>query len=324
MRPCVSIVIPSWNRKDLVEACLASLDEQTFRAFEVVVVDDGSTDGTDAYVRESHPDARLVVLPRNQGFCAATNAGIGAASCELVLLLNNDMTLKPDFLERLVDAADKSDAAMFAPLVLFRDEPEIIYSAGDEQQENGRPQSIGFKRRLDGFRYPSEIFGVSAGAGLYRREVFEGVGRLDPWFKAYFEDSDLSFRARLAGFRAHFVCDAVAYHIGSASLEGRTLWRTRQCCRNHVILTLKNMPMALLFRHARSIAAERLHQNRRVWTAARCEMGAWNAMWYLLGTWGATVAALPHALIARLGIQRRCAVTADELDDMLTREGRYP
>ena len=320
MKPRVSIIIPTWNRKDLALTCLDSVQGQTFRSWEAIVVDDGSADGTAEAVAREHPDAQVVRLEKNSGFCAAANAGIARAGAELMLLLNNDMTLEPGFLNRLITAADKSDAALFAPLVLFRDEPEFVYSAGDRLLANGRPESVGFRCRRVQFQFPPEIFGVSAGAGLYRREVFDAVGALDERFIAYFEDSDLSFRARLAGYRAEFVEDAVAYHIGSASIANRQWWRARQCYRNHALLVVKNMPAALLLRHARAILTERVHQLRQVVSSARCEFGLIKALGVAFGAWLSMLAALPHALRERRRIQRMVRVDANDLEQLMRTE----
>jgi len=242
--PKVSVVIPSWNGKGLLSDCLVSLDAQSFRDFEIIVVDDGSTDGTAESVRRRYPSVRMIVFPANRGFCHAVNAGIEAAQGDLILLLNNDMTLDARFLEHLVYAADASSSALFAPLILWRDEPSVIYAAGDLQRSNGRPESFGFRCPLDTFPLPDRIFGVTAGAGLYRREVFERIGLFDPVFNIYFSDSDISFRARLSGFSAELVNAAIAYHVGSASLAGRTLPRTRLCYINHALLLAKNMPVS--------------------------------------------------------------------------------
>ena len=320
MKPRITIVIPTWNRKDLLADCLASIRAQTFDAYHVIVVDDGSTDKTADYVAAEFPEVQLIHLPANKGFCVAANAGIREADTEFVLLLNNDMTLDLGFLDALVAASEASDAALFAPLVLWRDQPEVVYSAGDRQRVNGRPESIGFRQLLAEFEPPPEIFGISAGAGLYRREVFEQLGLLDEQFGAYFEDSDLSFRARLAGYRAEFVREAVAYHVGSASLEGRTWWRARQCCRNHALLVIKNMPARLLLRHAPEILCERLHQIRSFVSAARGEFGLAKALIMLLQLWGSLFTALPHALKERAKIQRRRTLDIEALDAILTHE----
>lgn len=315
------VIIPTWDRKELVAECLDSLRGQTWRDFDILVVDDGSSDGTAAAIGRDYPEARVVRLLFNRGFCRAVNVGLRETGHELVVLLNNDMTLDPQFLERLIEAADRTDAALFAPLVLWRDSPDIIYSAGDRMCTNGRPESIGFRRPLEGFDFTREPFGVSAGAALYRRAVFERVGLFDESFVAYFEDADLSFRARLAGFRAEFVREAVAYHRGSASIEGRTWWRARQCMRNHALLTLKNMPLPLLARHTPAILAERFHQARRVVSSARAEAGLAWALWVLAGTWLSTAARVPAALSERWRIRQRTRVLANAaLEALLSRK----
>jgi len=324
MKPRLSIVVPTWNRKDLALACLASLDAQCFQSAEVLLVDDASTDGTAEAVGGRFPAARIVRMAKNGGFARAVNAGIREAGGDLILLLNNDMTLAPEFLARLVDTADTSDAAFFAPLVLFQDEVNLVYSAGDAQSVSGRPESIGFRQRLDTFEHPGTIFGVSAGAALYRREVFDRAGLFDEWFGAYFEDADLSFRARLVGFRAQFVPGAVAYHIGSASIAGRTWWRTRQCCRNHLLLVLRNMPAPLLWRHRGAILRERGHQWRRLLSAARCEFGLLRSLGLAAGTGLSIVSALPHALSGRIGIQSGRVISTEELEALLTSPERSP
>ena len=321
MNPRLSIVIPTWNQKDLLTACLRSLYVQTFRDFETVVVDDGSTDDTAKAIERDYPEARLVRLPENRGFCVAANAGIREASGEFILLLNNDMTLDADCLARLVAAADASDAALLAPLVLWRDDPSHIYGAGDRQCVNGRPESIGFRCALDGFVFPEAIFGVSAGAGLYRRAVFDRIGLLDERFIAYFEDSDLNFRARLAGFGAALVPEARAYHVGAASIEGRTWWRTRQCCRNHALLVIKNMPRALFLKYLPAIVAERWHHVRRVFSACRAEFGSVRAVAEVVSVCYSLARALPHVLGERSRIQRSRVISIHELEMLLTKNG---
>lgn len=319
MRHSVSIVIPTWNHRELLVACLASVRAQTFRDYEVIVVDDGSTDDTRHWLAENAPDVTVVALGANRGFAFAVNAGIRVASSPLIFLLNNDMILAPDCLKQLVDAAQRCDesAAMFAPYVLFREKPDTVFCAGDAMLQNGRPVSLGYGVFRKDFTLSSEAFGVSAGAALYRTRLFEEIGLFDEVFGAYFEDADLSFRARLAGFRAVIVPEALSYHTGSASLEGRHVWRAQQCCRNHCLLVLKNMPNALLFRHGMAIGREHLHQVKRVFTVARSSRGFLFALKKVAETMWKILIVLPHACRERIRIQRCRRIDSQWLTRML-------
>jgi GT2 family glycosyltransferase len=318
VRSDISIVIPSWNGKQLLADCLRSIESQTLGRVDTLVVDDASTDGTADMVGDLFPWVRVLRLERNSGFCVAVNAGIARVASEYVFLLNNDITLYPDCIGRLMAAAEQSGAGLLAPLILWRDQPDVIYSAGDMQRANGRPESIGFMSSCASFAYPDAVFGVSAAAGLYRREVFDRVGLFDCRFGTYFSDSDLSFRARLAGFTALFVREAVAWHVGSASLGSSTLKRTRECCVNHTLLVIKNMPAPLLAHYAPLIMRERLHQIRRLFSAARTERGAVCAAGQVAAAGARILRLMPHALRERRRIQRTRNVSAGEIKALLS------
>lgn len=315
----IDIIIPTWNGQDVLMPCLASLAGQTCRDFDVTVVDDGSTDGTVDAVHQGYPGVRVIALERNQGFCAAVNTGITATSNELIFLLNNDMTLMPDCLAQLVATLEHDRADMVAPIVLFQDEPDVVYSAGDCQRMNGRSECWGHKAVRKEFVPPDTVFGVSAGAALYRRAIFDRVGVLDEKYGAYFEDADLSFRARLAGFNAALATDAIAYHAGSASIRDRMWWRTQQCCRNHALLVIKNMPAALIMRNAPQIAWERINQMRRFVSGARTEFGIVRAWWMLLRTEMEIGRLLPQLIRERWAIQRSRQVSNADLEALLVR-----
>lgn len=314
----MTVVIPTYSRTDLLEECLESLSKQTFKDFDVIVVDDGSERGVPEAVLRSVPKTIVIRRERNGGFARAINTGIRTANSPLILVLNDDMTLAPGCLERLRLKLIESGAAIAGPLVLFREELNIVYSFGDRIRKSGRPESIGFRCVLTRLEYDEKPFGVSAGAALIRREVFDSIGLFDERFGAYFEDADLCFRARAGEFGVAVVREAVAYHVGGASIEGRGWWRARQCCRNHLLLVVKNYPMPLLMRYARKIAREHAHQCGRVVSSARTEFGLLGALTMLLSTWASILAAIPHALIARRAIQRARTLSIDAIESVLT------
>jgi len=315
----LTIVIPTYNQSALLKECLESLAAQTYQDFDVVVVDDASAEDIPKTVSAVSPNARVIRMEKNSGFACAVNAGLQSSTAPRLMLLNNDMTLEPDCLEKLIATMDASSADMLTPLVLFRDEPETIYSAGDLLRTSGRPESIGFRRPRTGFKHPPKVFGVTGGAALYAREVFDQIGYFDERFVAYFEDSDLSFRARLAGFTAACVPETVAYHVGGASLDGRTAWRTRQCARNHMLLIMKNMPIRLIIRLAPSIIKEHFHQLGRVISTVRAESGLLKGLVELVRVRWELFCLIPHMLRERKRIQRARKIMNQELRSMLTK-----
>ncbi|MEX2015760.1 MAG: glycosyltransferase family 2 protein [Candidatus Hydrogenedentales bacterium] len=295
----LTIVVPTYIRADLLAECLASLEAQTYTGFEVVVVDDGSPAGADIERLADRFSTRLVRLPLNRGFAFAANAGLAEADSPLVMLLNDDMTLAPDCLERLIAGLEADDAVCAAPLILWRDSPDIVYSAGDGQRVDGRPVPLGFRCPRAAFTPEIEVFGASAGAALYRRSALEAVGGFDTRFGSYYEDSDLNFRFQLAGFRAICVAGAIAYHVGSASIAGQNWRRARQCYRNHARLYLKNMPVKLLVRHVAPFLRERRVQARAYRAAARTHFGLVRA-WRMYLQDAAVVAwSIPKLLVGR-------------------------
>lgn len=312
MKPQVSVVIPTYNRADLVLECLASLGQQEV-PMEITVVDDGSTDGTATMVAAAHPDVRIISMPLNGGFAAAANAGIRAATCDPILLLNNDVTLAPGCLAIML----QSPAAMVAPLLLWRDAPEESYSCGDRLRVDGRPEAIAFRQPLAAGLPQEKPFGVSAACGLFRRSVFDAVGLLEESFVAYFEDADLCFRARLAGHDAEVCPAACAFHIGSASIAGNTWWRSAQCYRNHALLLARNMPWPLLWKHRRAILSERRHQRRMMFRAARAKGGMAFALEISLRYMLWLGLSLPHALVQRRAIQARRTLSTEQLEALL-------
>jgi GT2 family glycosyltransferase len=219
-----SVVIPNWNGSAWLGSCLQSLAGQSVSPREVIVVDNGSTDGSLAYLRDEHPEVRVLALGHNTGFAHAANVGMRAAGADLVALVNTDVMLESDWLARTTRALRAHpDAASVACKMLELADRRRVYDAGDVLRRDGACEQRG-RFELDDGRWDAsgEVFGACAGAALYRRDVVLEVGGFDERFFAYLEDVDLSLRLRLAGWSCRYE-PAVALHAGegsSSSLPG--------------------------------------------------------------------------------------------------------
>jgi GT2 family glycosyltransferase len=213
----VAVVIPNWNGRRWLPDCLASVAAQTVPTAETIVVDNGSTDGSLEHLRESR-GVRVLELGRNTGFAFAANRGVEAAESDLVALVNTDVVLAPDWIERMVAAleADPGAASVACKMVDLRD-PDLLYDAGDVLRRDGACEQRGRFERDDGsFDEPGDVFGACAGAALYRRSVVLDAGGFDERYFTYLEDVDLALRLRLAGWRCRYE-PVVAHHAGEGS-----------------------------------------------------------------------------------------------------------
>lgn len=236
-----TIVIPNYNGAAYLENCLASLREEPAR---VILVDNGSTDGSRELVREKFPEVQLMALDKNYGFCKAVNRGMEASKTTYVILLNNDTAAEPGFVRALEASLDDDKQAFSgaAQMVNMR-RPELIDDAGDYYCALGWAFAAGRDKPKEDYDTPREIFSACGGACIYRRRVLEQIGMLDENHFAYLEDVDLGYRARIYGYRNLYVPKAVVHHAGSASSGSRyNAFKARQTARNSVYLVYKNMP----------------------------------------------------------------------------------
>ncbi len=170
-----SVVIPNWNGLDLLKICLPSLKKQSFANFEVIIVDNGSTDGSKEYILKNFPDFKLISLEKNYGFSPAVNIGMKAADSNYVVLINNDTKVDKDCLKYLVAAADKNnEVAMVAAKMLQLDNPDLIDSAGDYIDTVGHANNIGRgEKDGDKFNKPGYTFLVCGGGCLLKKKILE-------------------------------------------------------------------------------------------------------------------------------------------------------
>jgi hypothetical protein len=244
--PRASVIIPTWNGCTLLRAVLGSLREQTYRDFETVVVDNGSTDGTAAMLRADFPDTVVVSFPANRGFAVAVNAGVRAARGRYVALLNNDAEAEPGWLGALVAALDaRPDVGSVASKMLTVRDPGIVDSVGAAMGLFA--YDIGRGER-DGPRFAAgrEILCPCAGAAAYRRELFETVGLFDEAFFAWFEDVELGIRAQLAGFKCWYEPSARVRHHAHATAAQLSIPKTVFMVRNALLLFFQTMPLRRL------------------------------------------------------------------------------
>lgn len=249
MPPDVSIVIVSWNGRPHLETCLAGVAAQTGVATETILVDNGSTDGTAEFVRGRFPWVTLVRLPENVGFAGGNNAGVRRARGRYVAFLNNDTAADPGWLHALRRGVDEAAGVMLTTSrIVYMHDPDVIDSAGDGllrwggafKRHHGAPASAA--------TVTEEVFGVCGAACLMPKAVFDELGGFDEDFFASHEDVDLSYRARLLGYRCRFVADAVVRHVGSATIGTVSPVSVFQGQRNLEWVYIKNTPLGLLTR----------------------------------------------------------------------------
>jgi GT2 family glycosyltransferase len=256
--PSVSIVIVNWNRKDLLRACLDSVARQTFLDFEVIVVDNGSDDGSTAMVRELAEalprPLRLIENKENRGFCAANNQGFAVSQAEYIALLNNDAEADPGWLEAMLAAirlkpdVGESDVGMVASKILVWEDPRIIDKCGHLIYPDGQNRGRGSGQVDRGqFNRQEEALWPDGCAALYRRAMLNEVGGFDEEFFAYADDAELGLRGRIAGWSCLYAPGAVVRHHRGATLGLNSAKRLTLIERNRVLLVVKLFPWNLLW-----------------------------------------------------------------------------
>ncbi len=247
--PTFSVIIANWNGAKFLPRCLDALASQTFRDFQVIVVDDASTDGSAEGLESQLPNVHVIKLERNLGFAAANNIGARAARGRWLAFLNNDAFPNPDWLGRLHEATQKHpEFAVFASRLVQAEHPDRLDGAGDIYHVSG----LAWRRHHDQIAEQTvqqleQVFSPCGAAALYLREVFMQTGGFDEDFIAYHEDVDLGFRLRLQGFRCIYVPNAVVAHVGSSSYGKDSDFAIYHGHRNLVWTYFKNMPAAMFW-----------------------------------------------------------------------------
>ena len=251
----VSIVVPNWNGMRFVGMCLDSLAQLDFKDYEIIVIDNGSTDGSREMIEEKYPEVRLLKLPDNMGFAIACNEGIKASNAEYIVLLNNDIEVTPDWLRELYEGMERHpECGMGTTKMMFLDQRDVFYNTGDlfHSWSSGGGRGQG-EKDLGQYEKEEYVFGACAGAGIYRREFFKQVGLFDEDFFIFAEDVDLNMRGQLQGLKAVYLPKAKVYHIGTATVGLYSDRYVYLCKRNDIWVFIKNYSLNMYFKYLYSI-----------------------------------------------------------------------
>ena len=324
--PLVSVIVVNWNGLDYLPGCLDSLAAQSYPALDVIVVDNGSTDGSIEYLRSRQAErVQLLEQPGNLGFAGGNNVGIRASKGAYVALLNNDAEADPEWVAALVAAAEGDPAVgMCASRIYVWRRPDLLDGAGLIVSGDGIGRGRG-RLEEDGERYQREadVLLPSACAALYRRAMLDEIGLFDEDFFAYCEDTDLGLRGRIAGWRCRYVPGAIARHRYSRSTDAHSPFKAFHVERNRIWVVMKCFPPRLavasvvytLARYALQVyaaasgrgAAGKLAAGRSPWALAAIIIRAW---------WAAIVRG-PAMWRRRRAIRATRKIGADELTRLL-------
>ncbi|MGI8608627.1 MAG: glycosyltransferase family 2 protein [Candidatus Dormibacteria bacterium] len=251
--PTVSAVVVTWNSMPLVEVAVECLRRQTQPPFELIVVDNGSVDGTRDWLRRQ-PDVLLLENPANRGFAAANNQGIARASGQILLLVNADIELEPGYVEEcLAHFSNPAVGSVTGKLLRVRP-PDIIDSTGHDVYAVGWAQNRGEELPATGFETADEVFGVCAAAGLYRRAALQAVALggqvFDETYGSYVEDVDLDWRLRWSGWQAWYEPAGRGRHHRHGSGGPSSARVMRDILKNRLLTVVKNYDRAWLPRYA--------------------------------------------------------------------------
>ena len=250
MNPQISVIVVNLNGRAMLQVCLNSLWRQNYQNFEVVVVDNGSKDGSVEYLRSiSEERLRVVTLPHNRGFAGGCNEGIRVSRGSYIATLNNDAEAHPGWLDALLGAMDEeSSRGMCASKILFAGDRRRIDKVGHLMYMDGLNHGRGSGEMDTGqFDCVEEVLFPDAAAAIYRRKMLDEVGLFDEEFFAYGDDADLGLRGRLAGWTCIYVPTAVVYHIHSATAGEFSALKAFLIERNRIWVALKVFPLPLLF-----------------------------------------------------------------------------
>jgi GT2 family glycosyltransferase len=220
----VSIIIVNWNGKHYLDTCLSSILNQTIRDFEIIMVDNASTDGSVDYLKEKYPFIKIIQTNQNLGFAKGCNVGIRESKADYIVALSNDTKVEKNWLEELIKVADSDkNIGICGSKLLLMDKPNIYNSAGQYIFFNAFIYDRGPGKKVGKYEKLERVDGVCAASALFRREMLDQIGFLDERFFFGHDDVDLCWRAKNAGWKTMYVPSSVCYHKMLGSVKGKKL-----------------------------------------------------------------------------------------------------
>jgi hypothetical protein len=249
-KPLVSIIVLNYNGEKCIRKCLKSLLSQTYPNYEIIVVDNASTDSSPEIVKKEFPQLKFITNNKNLGFAAGNNVGIKEAKGELIAIFNPDAIAEPNWLSELVNAINSSSDIGIAGGVIYYYEPsDVVWSAGGKIDIftglDWHPYQ-GEKIKRDHLERTDDIDYIPGCALLIKKEVLEKVGLLDETYFLYFDDLDIALCAKRVGYKCSFVPFAVVYHMVSFSWHGRHLFGYYHQMKYRFYLYFKHFPFPFL------------------------------------------------------------------------------
>ncbi len=308
-----SVIIPNWNGKNLLAECLVSLDEQVFTNFEIIVVDNGSIDGSIEYIEQNFPNVKLVKLNKNFGFAKAINGGVKKALGEYVVLLNNDTKVDKLWLKELVKMADDHpEVASVGSKILNFFNPKIIDGVGILINEVGQAKSLGWQEEdLGQYEKVQYVFGVTGGAGLFKKDIFIKVGMFDEHYFMYSEEVDWAFRAQFLGYKSIYCPKAIVFHKHKSTAKKLPQHLEYWQFKNMTQTIIKDFPTQLLLKKWRWLKILLVHFNTILYQIKN------GFFWPPVLTEIWLIFNLPRLLKARFEIQSTKKVSNDYIESFL-------
>lgn len=311
----LSIVVPNWNGSDVIVDCIESINKQTLRPFEVIVVDNGSIDDSVDEIRNKFPHVKLIELEKNIGFAGGVNVGIKASKGDYVFLFNNDAELEKDAIKELISTAIKENSDI-TQCVILTDNGKLIDSVGDEYSNWGLPYPG--MRNQPSAKVPNhdkEIFSASGGASLYKKSLFKELGYFDEAFFAYYEDVDISMRAKLLRKKILLSSKAIVHHKMNYTANKVPGFGREMAIKNSHYLYWKNVPFPLSIK----ILPRFLYCNLRMTMSALAK----GYSKYAIKAQVSAFLHLPSMIMKRFKIQRQKKLSSVEFEAMLSKKNPF-